>query len=54
MMIPFQRANLLLTLMSGPKVDKWAALRGEILTLAVMGDAANNVAPTTTQNDEAL
>ena len=26
MQVPFQRANLLLTLMSGPKIDKWAAL----------------------------
>ena len=54
MTVPFQRANLLLTLMSEPKVDKWAANRGKMLSMAVMGDPGNNVAPTTTQNDEAL
>ena len=54
MMIPFQRANLLLTLMSGPKVDKWAANRGELLSMAVLGDPGNNVAPTTLETDEQL
>ena len=53
-MIPFQRANLLLTLMSGPKVDKWAANRGELLTMAVLGDPGNNVPPTTLETNENL
>ena len=54
MMIPFQRANLLLTLMSRPKVDKWAANRGELLTMAILGDPGNNVAPTTIKTDKHL
>jgi hypothetical protein len=54
MQVPFQRANLLLTLMSGPKIDKWAALRGEELTLRVFGDPNNNVAPTHLETDEDL
>src|SRR5487761_1260217 len=54
MVIPFQRANLLLTLMSGPKVDKWAANRGELLSMAVLRDPGNNVAPITLETNEHL
>jgi hypothetical protein len=40
---PFQQANLLLTFMQGPKVEQWAARKGEELTLVVLGDSANHV-----------
>jgi hypothetical protein len=49
---PFERANLLLTFMRGPKVQQWAARKGEELTLAVLGDPANNVAATMLDTDE--
>jgi hypothetical protein len=51
---PFQRANLLLTFMKGPKVQMWAARKGEELTMAVFGDPANNVLPTHLREDENL
>jgi len=51
---PFERANLLLTYMKGPKVQQWAARKGEELTLAVLGDPANNVAPINNADDEQL
>jgi len=51
---PFERANLLLTYMRGPKVQQWATRKGEELTMAVLGNPANNVAPTHTVNDEQL
>jgi hypothetical protein len=51
---PFQRANLLLTFMKGPKVQMWAARKGEELTIAVFGDPANNVLPTHLREDENL
>jgi len=49
---PFKRANLLLTYMRGPKVQQWAARKGEELTLAILGDPANNVPATHTVDDE--
>jgi len=51
---PFERSNLLLTYMKGPKVQQWAARKGEELTIAVLGDPANNVAATHNVNDEQL
>jgi len=51
---PFERANLLLTYMKGPKVQQWATRKGEELTLAVLGDPANNVAPINNADDEQL
>jgi hypothetical protein len=51
---PFQRANLLLTFMRGPKVQNWATRKGEELTMAVFGDPANAIAPTHQRNDENL
>jgi hypothetical protein len=51
---PFQRANLLLTFMKGPKVQVWAARKGEELTMAVFGNPANNVLPTHLCEDENL
>jgi len=51
---PFKRSNLLLTYMKGPKVQQWAARKGEELTLAVLGDPANQVAPTNNIDDEQL
>jgi len=51
---PFQRANLLLTFIQGPKVKQWAARKGEELTLAVLGDPDNHVLPTHQDNDKAL
>src|SRR5579863_2583757 len=54
MQVSFQRANLLLTLMSSPKIDKWAALQGEELTMRVFGNLDNNVAPIHLKTDEAL
>jgi len=51
---PFKRSNLLLTYMKGPKVQQWAARKGEELTLAVLGNAANNVALTNNVDDEQL
>jgi hypothetical protein len=51
---PFQRANLLLTFMKGPRVQMWAARKGEELTMAVFGDPANNVQPTHLRDDENL
>ena len=53
-MNPFQQANLLLTFMQGPKVEQWAARKGEELTLAVLGDPANHILPTHQDNDEAI
>jgi len=50
----FERANLLLTYMRGPKVQQWAARKGEELTMAVLGDPANNVAATHAPDDEWL
>jgi len=50
----FERSNLLLTYMKGPKVQQWAARKGEELTLAVLGDPANNVAPVYNSDDEQL
>jgi len=50
----FERSNLLLTYMKGPKVQQWAARKGEELTLAVLGDPANNVAPMHNTDDEQL
>ena len=40
--------------MRGPKVQQWAARKGEELTLAILGDPANNVAATHTVDDERL
>jgi hypothetical protein len=40
--------------MQGPKVEQWAARKGEELTIAVLGDPDNYVAPTHQDNDEAL
>jgi Retrotransposon gag protein len=40
--------------MQGPKVEQWAARKGEELMLAVLGDPDNNVAPTHQDNDKAL
>ena len=54
MQVPFQRANLLLMLMSGPKINKWAALQGEELIMRVFGNPDNNMAPTHLETDEAL
>ena len=54
MINPFQRANLLLTYMNGPKIDSWAAIRGENLTMQVYGDPANAVPPTHAEDNEAL
>jgi len=51
---PFERSNLLLTYMKGPKVQQWAARKGEELTLAVLGNPANNVAPINNVDDEQL
>jgi hypothetical protein len=51
---PFQRANLLLTFMKGPRIQMWAAKKGEELTMAVFGDPANNVQPTHLREDEGL
>jgi hypothetical protein len=51
---PFQRSNLLLTLMKGPKIQNWAARKGEELTMAVFGDPANNIAATHQIDDERL
>jgi len=51
---PFERTNLLLTYMKGPKVQQWATRKGEELTLAVLGDPANNVAPIHNADDEQL
>src|SRR6267142_374979 len=51
---PFERANLLLTYMKGPKVQQWAARKGEELTMAVLGNPANNVAPKNNIDDEQL
>jgi len=51
---PFERSNLLLTYMKGPKVQQWATRKGEELTLAVLGDPANQVAPTNNVDDEQL
>jgi hypothetical protein len=45
---------LLLTFMQGPKAEQWAARKGEELTLAVLGDPDNHVAPMHQDNDEAL
>jgi len=50
----FERANLLLTYMKGPKVQQWAARKGEELTIAVLGDPANNVALANNADDEQL
>jgi len=50
----FERSNLLLTYMKGPKVQQWAARKGEELTIAVLGDPANNVAPTHNTDNEQL
>src|SRR6266850_2945001 len=50
---PFERANLLMY-MKGPKVQQWATRKGEELTIAVLGNPANNVAPTHTVDDEQL
>jgi len=51
---PFERSNLLLTYMKGPKVQQWATRKGEELTLAILGDPANNVAPTNNIDNEQL
>jgi hypothetical protein len=51
---PFQRANLLLTFMKGPRIQMWAARKGEELTMAVFGDPANNVQLTHLREDEDL
>jgi hypothetical protein len=51
---PFQRAHLLLMFMRGPKVEQWAARKGEELTLVVLGDPDNNVLPTHQKNNEGL
>jgi hypothetical protein len=51
---PFQWANLLLTFMRGPKVEQWAARKGEELTLAVLGDPDNHILLMHQDNDEAL
>jgi len=51
---PFQQANLLLMFMQGPKVEQWAARKGEELTPTVLGDPENHVLPTHQDNDEAL
>jgi hypothetical protein len=51
---PFQRANLLLTYMRGPKIQNWAARKGEELTLRVFGDPANGIAATHQRDDENL
>jgi hypothetical protein len=40
--------------MRGPKVEQWAAIKGEELTLAVLGDSNNHVLLTHQDNDEAL
>jgi hypothetical protein len=40
--------------MQGPKVEQWMARKGEELTLAVLGDPDNHVAPTHQDNDKAL
>jgi hypothetical protein len=40
--------------MQGPKVEQWAARKGEELTLTVLGDLVNNVLPTHQENDEAI
>jgi len=40
--------------MKGPKVQQWAARKGEELTLAVLGDPANQVAPINNIDDEQL
>jgi len=40
---PFERSNLLLMYMKGPKVQQWAARKGEELTLAVLGDVTTEV-----------
>jgi len=49
---PFERSNLLLMYMKGPKVQQWATRKGEELTLTILGDPANNVAPTNNVDDE--
>jgi hypothetical protein len=54
MINPFQQTNLLLTFMQGPKVEQWAARKGEELMLAVLGDPDNHVAPMHQDNDKAL
>jgi len=51
---PFERSNLLLTYMKGLKVQQWAARKGEELTIAVLGDPANNVATMHNVDDEQL
>jgi len=51
---PFERANHLLTYMKGPKVQQWATRKGEELTLAILGNPANNVALTNNVDDEQL
>jgi len=40
--------------MKGPKVQQWATRKGEELTLAVLGNPANNVAPTNNVDDKQL
>jgi len=50
---PFKRSNLL-TYMKGLKVQQWAARKREELTLAILGDPANNVALTNNVDDEQL
>jgi len=51
---PFKRSNLLLTYMKGPKVQQWATRKGEEHTIAILGDPANNVAPTNNVDDKQL
>ena len=40
--------------MQGPKVEQWAARKGEELTLVVLGDPANHILPTHQDNEEAI
>ena len=40
--------------MRGPKVEQWAARKGEELTLAVLGDPDNHILLMHQDNDEAL
>jgi hypothetical protein len=51
MIIPFDRCNLLLSMMAG-RATQWAANKAEDLYVAVYGDAHRN--PTNTENDEVL
>ena len=53
MINPFERMNLLLTMMGGDAVE-WAATAGEELHIAIHGNPANHVAATHLDTDEAL